>query len=83
MDPQYQQQMVQQLMGAQSMAPGMTGQNASTPYGAGFMTGNMSVPQYMNPQAQQGQQQGQQQGAVGMLGQGPASVLQQPMATYA
>lgn len=82
MDPQYQQMMIQQLMGGQTAAPGMSGQNASTPYGAGFMTGNMMMPQSMNPMASQGAQQ-QQPGYQGMLGQGAASMLQQPMATYA
>jgi hypothetical protein len=84
MDPtsNYQQMMIQQLMSGNTMAPGMGGQNASTPYGAAFMTGNTMQPQSLNPgqnfgmQAQGGQQQG-------MLGQGINSVLQQPMATYA
>ena len=85
MDPQsYQQAMIQQLMGGATMAPGTTGQNASTPYGAGFMTGNMAMPQWMNPATgQMAGAGGQQQQQPGMLGQGPASVLAQPMATYA
>lgn len=82
MDPTYQQMMAQQLMSGSSMAPGMGGQNASTPYGAAFMTGNQMMPQ----QFMQGQQQGAQQagsGYPGMLGQGAGSVLAQPMASYA
>lgn len=79
MDPTspYSQMMIQQLMNSPTMAPGMGGQNATTPYGAGFMTGNMSMPMSMQ-QPQMGSN-GQPQG---MLGQGPASMLQQPMATY-
>lgn len=82
MDPTspYAQAMIAQLMGGATAAPGMSGQNASTPYGAAFMTGNMAMPQGMNPMASQGQQNGQ--GYPGMLGQGAASVLAQPMATY-
>ena len=81
MDPQYQQMMVQQLMGAGTQAPGMGGQNASTPYGAAFMTGNSAMPSYMNgstgsPQARA------QQSPYGMLNQSAPQVLQQPMATY-
>jgi hypothetical protein len=45
MDPTYQQAMIQALMGQSMAAPGTTGQNASTPYGQAFMTGNMSIPQ--------------------------------------
>lgn len=71
MDPQsYMQLMQQQLMGGATMAPGMGGQNATSPYGMAFQTGNMMMPM-------QAQQQTQ-----GMLGQGPSSVLQQPMAAY-
>ena len=44
----YQQAMIQALMGQQGMAPGTTGQNASTPYGAAFMTGNMAMPAWMS-----------------------------------
>ena len=43
MDPTYQQAMIQSLMSNQFMAPGTNGQNASTPYGASFMTGNQSM----------------------------------------
>lgn len=75
MDPQsYMQLMQQQLMGGSTMAPGMGGQNATSPYGMAFQTGNMMMPQQ---QAQQSPQTLQ-----GMLGQGPSSVLQQPMAAY-
>jgi hypothetical protein len=74
MDPQsYMQLMQQQLMGGSTMAPGMGGQNATSPYGMAFQTGNMMMPQ----QTQQAPQTLQ-----GMLGQGPSSVLQQPMAAY-
>lgn len=83
MDPTspYAQAMISQLMGGQTAAPGMSGQNASTPYGAAFMTGNQMMPQGMSPMGMGGQQSGQQ-GYPGMLGQGAASVLAQPMATY-
>ena len=73
MDPQsYMQLMQQQLMGGATMAPGMGGQNATSPYGMAFQTGNMMMPQ-------QAQQAAPMQG---MLGQGPSSVLQQPRAAY-
>lgn len=75
MDPSYQQMMIQQLMGQGSTPQGMGGQNATTPYGMAFMTGNQSMP---NP-AMLGQSQGN-----GMLGTpAPSSVLQQPMSQYA
>lgn len=80
MDPQtYQQLMAAQLMGQGSAAPGTAGQNASTPYGAAFMTGNMSMPQQFTAQPAQ-QQQG---GGQGMLGTSVQQMLQQPMAAYA
>lgn len=45
MDPSYQQQMIQQLMGQSQAAPGMGGQNAASPYGQNFITGNqMTMP---------------------------------------
>lgn len=76
MDPQsYMQLMQQQLMGGATMAPGMGGQNATSPYGMAFQTGNMMMPM-------QSQQQQAPQTLQGMLGQGPSSVLQQPMAAY-
>ena len=75
MDPQsYMQLMQQQLMGGATMAPGMGGQNATSPYGMAFQTGNMMMPQQAQQQAPQTMQ--------GMLGQGPSSMLQQPMAAY-
>ena len=82
MDPQsYQQMMVQQLMGANQAAPGMTGQNASTPYGAAFVTGNQTAPQTQqhqySPQTQQSANS-----PYGMLNQSANQVLQQPMAAY-
>ena len=49
------------------------GQNATSPYGMAFQTGNMMMPQQAQQQAPPMQ---------GMLGQGPSSVLQQPMAAY-
>lgn len=80
MDPQsYQQMMIQQLMGAASQAPGMGGQNASTPYGQAFMTGNQMMPNMATP-SQAGTAQA---GLQGMLSQAaPSTTLQQPMATY-
>lgn len=73
MDPtSYQQMMAQQLMGAGSLAPGMGGQNAATPYGQNFILGNQSQ---MNPGAAQQQ--------AGMLATTPPSQqMMQPMATY-
>lgn len=70
MDPStYQQLMVSQLMGQGTAAPGTGGQNATSPYGQAFITGNQSMPQ-------------QQQ--AGMLGTpAPSNVLQQPMQSYA
>ena len=45
MNPQqYQQMMIQQLMGAAQLPSGMGGANPTTPYGANFITGNMSTP---------------------------------------
>lgn len=44
MDPSYQNAMIQALMGGASLAPGMGGQNATTPYGQAFMTGNQMMP---------------------------------------
>lgn len=76
MDPQsYQSMMIQQLMGQGSTPQGMGGQNATTPYGMGFMTGNQSMP---NPAML-----GQQGSGSGMLGTpAPSSVMQQPMQQY-
>lgn len=69
----YQAMMAQQLMGAGSLAPGMGGQNAATPYGQSFILGNQSQ---MAPGAAQQQ--------AGMLGAAPPGQqqLMQPMATY-
>jgi hypothetical protein len=74
MDPQqtYQQMMVQQLMNGANAAPGTTGQNATTPYGQAFMTGNQSMPNAS-----------QNYGMLGsMPNSGSPNVLQQPMQTY-
>lgn len=82
MDPTYQQMMVQQLMGQGTMPAGMGGQNASTPYGIGMMTGNQMMPNAVMPQGGSGAAP-MGQGMYGMLNQAaPSSVLQQPMATY-
>jgi hypothetical protein len=70
MDPTYQQAMIQALMGQQAMAPGTYGQNASTPYGAAFMTGNQSMPAFMAA--------GQPQAGMGASSQ----QLQQPYTAY-
>jgi hypothetical protein len=70
MNPTYQQAMVQQLMGSQYAAPGMSGQNASSPYGQNFITGNqMSTPGMLGT-APPGQTAPSQQ------------QMAQPMATY-
>jgi hypothetical protein len=82
MDPQsYQQMMIQQLMGQGAAAPGTAGQNASSPYGQAFITGNQMMP----TAAMLGSypQSSQPQSMYGMLTQNsPSQVLQQPMASY-
>ena len=44
MNPQYQQAMIQALMGSSYLPSYMTGQNPTTPYGQGFLTGQMVRP---------------------------------------
>jgi hypothetical protein len=80
-DPTYQAMMAQQLMGGATAAPGMSGQNASTPYGASFVLGNSAMPQ-MQGQAQQGAPQMQGRTPYGMLNNSASQVLQQPLAAY-
>jgi hypothetical protein len=83
MDPQtYQQMMIGQLMGQGAAAPGTTGQNASSPYGQAFMTGNQMMPtSAMLGNTSTAPPQGQS--LYGMLTQNaPSQVLQQPMAAY-
>lgn len=83
MDPTYQSLMVQQLMGAANAAPGTTGQLASTPYGQGFITGNMSVPSQPGNSGVNGGMGSMT--TPGMLAQSPngsSQQLMQPMATY-
>jgi len=83
MDPSYQSMMVQQLMGQGAAAPGTTGQNASSPYGQSFITGNQMMPNASMLTPWYTQQQ-QPQSVYGMLTQNsPSQVLQQPMASYA
>lgn len=86
MDPNYQQAMIQALMGGQSLAPGMGGQNASTPYGQGFMTGNMMQPTAnMNSNAAAANSMGssgQGLNSAATLSNNGTTQLQQPMATY-
>lgn len=94
MDPSYQQAMIQALMGAGSAAPGTGGQNATTPYGQGFMTGNMMVPNGSAYGGQAAQANASNMGAnmnggtnTGMnsssnLTTGPSTQLQQPMSSY-
>ncbi len=83
MDPTYQQTMIQALMGQNIAAPGTTGQNATTPYGQNFQTGNM-----MNMPSNNNMYGGQNQAAVnGMsspstLTNGPSTQLLQPYSTY-
>lgn len=83
MNPDYQQMMVQQLLGSGQMPQGMNGQMATTPYGQGFQTGNM-----MQTPGMMGQtgplDPGVQQMTNLQTGQPVAAstVLQQPMAAY-
>lgn len=74
MDPTtYQNLMIQQLMGQGAAAPGTAGQNATSPYGQAFITGNQMMP----TAAMLGQS------PYGMLTQNsPSQVLQQPMSAY-
>lgn len=74
MDQNYQQAMIQALMGAPAMAPGMGAQNPSSPYGATFMTGNMAMPAFMG-QGSAGTAQGQPYSTS-------PQTLQQPYAAY-
>jgi hypothetical protein len=72
--------MVQQLMSQGATPQGMGGQNASTPYGMSFVTGNQSMP---NPAMLSNGSQSNGM-PTGMLGQNaPSTVLQQPMQSYA
>ena len=82
MDPQsYQQMMIQQLMQQGSTPSEMHGQNASSPYGQSFVTGNQM--QAGAGMGQNGYPSQQASSMPGMLGQpAPSTVLQQPMATY-
>ena len=88
MDPTYQQTMIQALMGQNSAAPGTTGQNASTPWGQNFMTGNMmNVAGAQNTYG--GQNTAANQGQSGTptmnssnLTNGPSTQLLQPYSTY-
>ena len=85
MDPTYQQTMIQALMGQGQAAPGTTGQNATTSYGQGFMTGNMMNP--AGTPAYGGQNQTANQTSSGLnstnsLTNGPSTQLLQPYSTY-
>ena len=44
MNPQYQQAMIQALMGGSTLPSYMTGQNPTSGYGQSFMTGGMMKP---------------------------------------
>lgn len=86
MDPTYQQTMIQALMGQSMAAPGTTGQNASTPYGQGFMTGNMMAP---NAQASGFGMNNNANASTGVNGSnastltnGPSTQMLQPYSTY-
>jgi len=88
MDPSMQQAMIQALMGQGMAAPGTTGQNATTPYGQGFMTGNMMYPSGaanmfggQNQAANAGQQQPGMNSSSNLTN-GFQTQLQQPMSTY-
>lgn len=80
MDPSYQQAMIQALMGGQSLAPGMGGQNATTPYGQGFITGNQMMPT-ANPMANQAAQQAAGSGQTALNSSG-STQLMQPTSTF-
>lgn len=78
--------MIQALLGQNMAAPGTTGSNATTPYGQGFITGNM-----MNPMANQNQFGMQNHAAnnpsTGLnssnsLTTGPSTQMMQPYSTY-
>lgn len=86
MDPSYQQAMIQALMGQQSMPAGTTGQNPTSPYGQGFITGNMMMPSgsYGSNTAAMGAQAGSGAGAMNSsspLTTGPSTMLSQPTST--
>ena len=81
MDPSYQAAMIQALMGQQYAAPGMSGQNAGSPYGQSFITQNqMNTPANMI-----GNSMGFGNGSAGQAAQqqsgGPSTVLNQPTST--
>ena len=87
MDSNYQQAMIQALMGQGTAAPGTTGQNATTPYGQGFMTGNLMNPMASNPWGSTNQTASNGQSNMSLnssnsLTAGPNTQLQQPFATY-
>lgn len=85
----YSQQMIQALMGASSMPNTMTtGQNPTSSYGQGFLTGNMMMPagglgSNMAAMGGSGGQAGQQPGmnSSSSLMNGPSTMLSQPTST--
>lgn len=88
--PSDQAMMVQQLMGGQYSPQPLMGQNASTPYGAAFMTGNTQIPPSLNSSSgimplPAAPQTGGMPGA-GLLGTSPnpqtSQTPQQPASAY-
>ena len=84
MDPSYQQAMIQALMGQGIAAPGTTGQNATTPYGQAFLTGNMSHLGTNPLASQQAAAAASQQGlnSASALNSGNSTQLAQPTSTF-
>ena len=87
MDPSYQQAMIQALMGKSTMPTPLTGQDPTSAYGTGFMTGNTMMPFQGSSGAGYGQPSGQavqnQPGyASNSLTQNPSTVLQQPTSNF-
>lgn len=91
MEPSYMQSMIQALMGGSSMPSSMTSQNPTSPYGQGFLTGNMMMPSgsYGSNTAAMGANAAATGGAGGSGGMnsansltnGPSTQLSQPTST--
>ena len=82
MDPSYQQAMIQALMGQGAMPSFMSGQNATSPYGQGFMTGNMMHPT-SNPLTNMvSMGSGAGMNSASPLSTSPSTMLSQPTSTF-
>lgn len=85
MDSSYQQTMVQALLGQGQAAPGTTGQNPTTGYGQGFLTGNMMQPNGQTPYGAQNPTANSPTlglNSANSLTNGPSTQLLQPYSTY-